>query len=91
MLVIILVCCFVSLGSASNVSYISKKQVGGSYSYYVTEMGFLGLYKTDAIISSSTQMEYDGEKFTILLSNDKKYTVDKNSNAGQIVSELFFN
>lgn len=90
-LVIILVCCFISLGSASNVSYISKKQVGGSYSYYVTEMGFLGLYKTDAIISSSTQMEYDGEKFIILLSNDKKYTVDKNSNAGQIVSELFFN
>ena len=90
-LVAILVCCFVSLGSASNVSYISKKQVGGSESYYVTEMGFLGLYQNDAIISSSTEMEYDGEKFTILLSNGKTYTVDKNSKAGQIVSELFFN
>ena len=81
---------FMSIGFASSVSYIEKKQVGGSPSYYITDMGFLGVSETRTVLSSATEMEYDGETFTIILSSGKKYKVKKNSEAGKIVSELFF-
>ena len=89
-LVITLICAFVSIGCATNVSYVSTKQVGGTNSYYITEKSFLGLYETNTVISSSTKMEYDGKQFTVSLSNGKNYVIDKNTDAGTIVSELFF-
>jgi hypothetical protein len=53
-------------------------------------MGFLGVSEIQTVLSSATEMEYDGETFTITLTSGKKYTVKKNTEAGKIVSELFF-
>ena len=88
--IIVMLCAFVSVGFTSSTSFVEKKQVGGSPSYYIIETGFLGMTRTETVLSPSMDMEYDGEKFVIKLSNGKKYTVKKNTEAGKIVSELFF-
>ncbi len=87
---ICLVCVVVSVGFASSYSYLKVKKVGNSNSYYVTETGFMGLGKTDTVISSQVNMEFDGSKYVINLKNGKKYTINKDTNAGKKMEELFF-
>lgn len=87
---IVALCVAVSVGFAGSFSYLSKKQVGGSTSYYVTETGFMGIGETKTVLSKSSDMEFDGSTYTIKLSNGKEYKVKKNTKAGAIATEIFF-
>ena len=86
---LVIACTFLSIGFASSYSYVEKRMVGGSDSYYIVDVGFMGTNKTETVFSKATYMEFDGETYTIKLSNGKEYKVKKNSKSGKIISDIY--
>jgi hypothetical protein len=79
---------FVSIGFACSYSALKVKKVGGSKSYYITDSGFMGIGKSETVISNSVKWEFDETTFTIKLKNGNSYKIKKDSKAGKAFSEL---
>ena len=83
-----LICIFVSVGFASSYASVKVKNVGGSLSYYIVETGFMGIGKSESVITKNVDYEYDGKVFTVRLKNGKTYKVNDDTKAGKLISQL---